>query len=335
MTRGWYERVQQREGAEVARYIAGRHARYLDRWREASRFFPDGARLLDIGGGNLYPALLDYLASRGFDYWYLDVDPAAVAGSRAMGERHGFTGAQFRHGFNDRFDFPDASFDAVFSSHCLEHSFDLAATLRELHRIIAPGGTLAMAVPFGWDANPEHPYFLGAAEWSVLLEDAGFRIRSSQTACEYPENGHDLLIAATRIERPLHPPRLRPEDWRKEAFGFIPLGDPRISLSAGALLCADRVVMTGAEWRIDLRLPVGVREVLPVFGRHNWSGIVAARLGEAMAVEDLFSWFPWFQPMRLALPGPLAEEGSLILQPVGTNPASFSTQGVLAGVMHR
>ena len=54
---------------------------------------------------------------------------------------------------------PDASWDVVVALHVLEHVPDDARALRELHRILRPGGTLVLMVPLveGWAETDEGP----------------------------------------------------------------------------------------------------------------------------------------------------------------------------------
>ena len=42
----------------------------------------------------------------------------------------------------------DGSFDAVFCSGVLEHLFDFNAAIREIHRVLSPGGVLLLGLPF-------------------------------------------------------------------------------------------------------------------------------------------------------------------------------------------
>ena len=46
--------------------------------------------------------------------------------------------------------FPDASFDKIICSEVLEHIPDYGQALNEIHRILKPGGTLAVSVPRFW-----------------------------------------------------------------------------------------------------------------------------------------------------------------------------------------
>ena len=332
MTANWYEGVKRREG-DVEAYIQRRRDAYLDRWREAGRFIADGSRVLDVGGGNLFPELLAWFRARGFDYRSLDVDPGAVAGARSLGPLYGYDASRFAAGLNDRFDHPADSFDAVFSSHCIEHSIDLRTTFAELHRILRPGGNLLMAVPLGWEANPEHPYFLTPDQWVVLLEDHGFDVRVAQVGREYPEEGVDLFIAARKARACRAALRIAPEDFRKESYTFVPHDDPAVRCTGQASVDAAqaRTHLRGEDWRIELRLP-RARQAWPVLHRHDWSGIVQVQSGAGVSRHDLFSWYPYVQPALH--PAPLVE-GLLTVTPAGRNPCSFATEAILHGFLVR
>jgi SAM-dependent methyltransferase len=51
---------------------------------------------------------------------------------------------------------PDHAFDAIICSHVLEHVEDDRAAMRELHRVLAPGGWAVVMVPI--DLSREHTY---------------------------------------------------------------------------------------------------------------------------------------------------------------------------------
>jgi SAM-dependent methyltransferase len=97
---------------------------------------PPGTRVLDApcGGGELATAL----AQAGFESWGADLDSTA---RNCLGER-------FRPvDLNGPLPWPDASFDAVCSVEGIEHLEDRFAFLREVHRVLRPGGALVLTTP--------------------------------------------------------------------------------------------------------------------------------------------------------------------------------------------
>jgi SAM-dependent methyltransferase len=59
-------------------------------------------------------------------------------------------------GMVERTELPEASFDLVLCTQVIEHCLDPWAALRELHRIVRPGGYLVWTVPQVWFYHP-HP----------------------------------------------------------------------------------------------------------------------------------------------------------------------------------
>ena len=100
-------------------------------------------RGLDVGCGD--GTIVEVLRRRGAADWQLvgvDPDPreAALAAAGGQYERvHTASAAEVPE--------PDASFDFAFSNSVLEHIPDLPAVLREVARVLRPGGTLVATVP--------------------------------------------------------------------------------------------------------------------------------------------------------------------------------------------
>jgi SAM-dependent methyltransferase len=53
--------------------------------------------------------------------------------------------------------FPDNSFDSILCSEVFEHLFNLEHTLKELNRVLKPGGHILITCPFVWNEH-EKPY---------------------------------------------------------------------------------------------------------------------------------------------------------------------------------
>ena len=78
-------------------------------------------------------------AKAGANYTGIDLTDAAVDLARRRFELFDLPGT-FRVADAERLDFPDNSFDIVYSHGVLHHTPDTAAAVREIHRVLRPGG---------------------------------------------------------------------------------------------------------------------------------------------------------------------------------------------------
>jgi SAM-dependent methyltransferase len=118
--------------------------------------------VLDVGCGN--KPYRDFIPAT--SYVGLDVDNAFT---RQVGAADLFYDG-------GRFPRADASCDAVLCSQVLEHVFTPERFLREIHRVLRPGGRLVLAVPFLWDEHEQPQDFGRYSSFGLraLLEREGF-----------------------------------------------------------------------------------------------------------------------------------------------------------------
>jgi len=139
-------------------------------WREVRHFAPQlQGHLLDFGcGSKAYRSLF-----RVQQYTGLDVEQ----------EGHPHEQEDVDVLYDGRtIPFPDAHFDACFSSEVFEHVFDLPLSIREIYRVLKPGGSGLFVVPFVWDEH-EVPYDFGRySSFGLhhLLKEAGFELVESR-----------------------------------------------------------------------------------------------------------------------------------------------------------
>jgi SAM-dependent methyltransferase len=96
-----------------------------------------GLRVLEIGCGVGTDGL--QFARAGATYTGVDLTEAAVALARKNFEFAGVPG-EFRVADAENLDFADDSFDIVYSHGVLHHTPDIKAAVREVHRVLKPGG---------------------------------------------------------------------------------------------------------------------------------------------------------------------------------------------------
>jgi SAM-dependent methyltransferase len=129
-----------------------------------------GGEVLDIGCGRKpYADLVP--ATR---YVGVDVDSPAT---RALGRADVLYDGR-------NLPFPDASFDGVLCSQVLEHVFTPDEFLREIRRVLRPGGRLVLTVPFAWDEHEQPWDFARYSSFGLraLLEKAGFEVVEQRKA---------------------------------------------------------------------------------------------------------------------------------------------------------
>jgi ubiquinone/menaquinone biosynthesis C-methylase UbiE len=95
-------------------------------------------RLLEVGCGIGVDSI--QLARCGFDVTAVDLTESAIRVARQFAERRGVD-VDFVVGNAEGLDFPDASFDAVYSFGVLHHTPDIESAVAEVRRVLRPGGT--------------------------------------------------------------------------------------------------------------------------------------------------------------------------------------------------
>ena len=158
------------------------------------------AQVLDVGCGDGVPICA--VASRGAVATGVDPDPAMLAAARARAGKDGIK-ATFLDGRVERLPFPDASFDIVAAITVLCFVSDAAGALREMARVLRPGGRLVLGELGRWSlwaAICRLRGWLGAATWKaarfrtagelrVLAEEAGLSVTAIRGAVFYPPVG--------------------------------------------------------------------------------------------------------------------------------------------------
>jgi ubiquinone/menaquinone biosynthesis C-methylase UbiE len=113
-----------------------------------------GQRVMDIGCGTGSLVILTKRLFPRIEVIGLDPDPKALARARRKAQRSRVE-VSFDRGFSDELQYPDASFDRVFSSFMFHHleRGEKERTLREIRRVLMPGGSLHLLDFGGPDAG--------------------------------------------------------------------------------------------------------------------------------------------------------------------------------------
>ena len=184
-----------------------------------------GQRVLDVATGTGLVAF--EVARRGVDVVALDQSEEMLAGARAaLDDDPSLTGqVTFVRAEAERLPFADDEFDALTFTYLLRYVDDRAATMRELARVVKPGGRIGM-VEFAVPGNP-----LLRALWRV------------HTRVGLPLIGRLVSPAWVDVGRFLGPniEELYAQEpdlaalWRAAGIGDV--DERRMSFGAGIVLC--------------------------------------------------------------------------------------------------
>jgi SAM-dependent methyltransferase len=150
-------------------------------WRDVTRHFDRSRPVLDVGCGSAW------LADHFDDYTGVDGSPEAVAAAAEHGRRVLLASVA------DPLPFDDASFDGAVLKDLLEHVEDPVFVVREVRRVLRPGGIAFASSPdaqrWVWDDyTHRRPYTRKA--FSLLFRDQGFSIERS---------GYESVMPGTSI----------------------------------------------------------------------------------------------------------------------------------------
>lgn len=126
-----------------------------------------GMRLLDCGcgPGNITVDLAALVAPG--EVVGVDLDEAELEAGRAVAKRRGVANVKFEWGDLYRLPFLDGSFDAAYAHSVLEHLSDPLNALKEMRRVLRPGGLAGIADP-AWDRSLRYPTTGALEAWDAL-----------------------------------------------------------------------------------------------------------------------------------------------------------------------
>lgn len=174
-------------------------------WMRAElRGIADDAAILEVGcGDGSFTRSLAVLSSR--------VTAMDISASQIQRNTRAHPEIKFlQHDVAQTFPFENETFEVIWCSEVLEHLFDPGFAVREMQRVLVPGGRLLVTVPyhgvlkdvlialFNWDVHfsPTNPHirFFTRKTLSQLAATAGF-VDIETTTCGMNKPLRDLIVA--------------------------------------------------------------------------------------------------------------------------------------------
>ncbi|WP_312457027.1 methyltransferase domain-containing protein [Pseudescherichia sp.] len=182
-----HDNVEDQFGSQASAYLTSAvHAagRDLERLRERLQRFPQ-AHVLDVGCGGGHASFTAAAAVGQVTAYDLSSDMLGVVAAAA--KEKGLTNINTQQGYAESLPFADSTFDVVISRYSAHHWQDLGLALREIKRVLKPGGTVFLMDVMSpgepvrdiWlqtvealrDTSHVHNYSSG--EWLTQVNEAG------------------------------------------------------------------------------------------------------------------------------------------------------------------
>jgi len=201
-------------------------------WRSflVSRIPPDARRVLDVASGTAAVAIELVHAEPTRMVVGVDQSPEMLAAGRERVEHAGLGDRiELREGRAESLPFADGEFDALTFTYLLRYVDDVPATLRELARVVRPGGTVAM-LEFGLPHGAWRPL------WELYVR-AGLPAAGAVVSPSWGGVGRFLGPSVRDFWRTWPEPRLL-DTWREA--GFADVQARRLSLGGGIVVWGRR-----------------------------------------------------------------------------------------------
>ena len=165
-----------------------------------------GERVLDIAcGTGVVARLAAQQVGRTGSVTGLDLNPGmlAMAASIASSDPDASAPIAWREASATKMPFPDAAFDVAYCQLGLQFFLDRASALREMYRVLVPGGRLGLMVWRGIQHSPGFGVLTGALERHVSTDAAA--IMRAPFALAEAEELHALMAAEDFREITIEP----------------------------------------------------------------------------------------------------------------------------------
>lgn len=186
-THSHHDNINKQFGSQASAYLTSQvHAsgRDLERLKTRLASFPH-AQLLDVGCGAGHASFI--AASQVKEVIAYDLSASMLETVNSAAPERGLDNLQTRQGYAESLPFADESFDIVISRYSAHHWQDVGQALREIKRVLRPGGkAIVMDVMSPGNAvldiwlqtiealrDTSHVRNYSSGEWAAMFSEAG------------------------------------------------------------------------------------------------------------------------------------------------------------------